>query len=173
MKKAVILLGALLVALPLAAQEAPTQINAGVAMEIPGFAFGPMVDFLNFPMRIKIGQGMYNYLGWGGSTGVFLVFAPDFGVAIPIQAIFAGRFGFIKNLPIDVDARLGFMIGGAATIFYGASNIAVQFPLSSLTARASAGINFIAGSYSSWIVSFMLGFDIVFPLNGFKPLLSI
>jgi hypothetical protein len=172
-KKAAIILAVLLAALPLAAQEAPTQINAGVAMEIPGFSLGPMVEFITFPMSIKIGQGMYNYLGYGGAAGLYLVFDPSFGVAIPIQGVFAGRFGFIKNLPIDWDVRMGVMIGGARTLFLGSTSILVQFPLSSYTARASGGINFFPGSGGKIYVSFVLGFDLVFPLKGFKQFLSI
>ena len=171
MKKAIFVLAVLLVALPLAAQEAPTQVNASLSVQFPGFAFGPMVDFVTYPISIKIDEGMHNYLGWGGAAGLMVAISPAFGVAIPIEGIFVGRFGFIKDIPIDFDARVGLMLG-QFTMFYGSTNLAVQFPLSSFTARASAGIDFFpAGMYFG--VGFDLQFGLVFPLQGFKSILSI
>lgn len=172
MKKLFILLMILISVLSWAEDfEAPAELDVYGALSIPGFAIGPMADFVYFPWSIDIGGGKYNHLGVGGSAGLLFYFGDEFAVLIPIQALFMGRFEMIEGFPFDFDARLGFMIG-PGVVFYGASNLFVHFG----DIRVGAGVNFfpnplhdVFDPYSDelWF-NFVLSVGYKMALSGFK-----
>lgn len=125
-------------------QGAPMDLCGSIYVEVPGFAFGPMADFVILPVAIDIGGGMRNYLGIGAQAGLYLVPQHGFAVVPTIAGTFVGRFGFIPSFPIDIDAKLGFMLG-YNTVFYGASGIGVK--LEDANMRIYAGVEFYANPY--------------------------
>ncbi|MCX7038731.1 MAG: hypothetical protein NT005_06330 [Spirochaetes bacterium] len=183
MKRTIVALAVLLSALPgFPAAEAPTQVNINIQAEIPGFMAGPIVEFVTLPIGIGIGKGMSNYLGWGACGGVMVGFPDGFTVMFPLQGVFVGRFGFVKNFPIDWDVKLGVgLVLEQGPVLYGQTDIGIQFPLAKgkRTGRAAAGITFRPAPYDpssfqqGWIVSFMLNAGLVLPLRGFKSWISM
>lgn len=128
---------------------APMELSVHVFAEIDFSTFpppfGPMAEFIILPFAIKTGPETKNYLGIGAQGGAYFYIADQFFVIPVVAGIFVGRFSLSKSFILDIDARLGVMIGDSA-VLYGAAGIGLKLfvPFES---RIYAGIEFTGNPY--------------------------